>query len=493
MSHKEDHAELVDKILKGARWATVLRLSAQVFSWLSTIIVVRFLTPSDYGLNSMLQSPLEVMMFLSILGLDIALVQSKKLEESEMRSVFGWLIVINGALFLLYFFGGALLAQYYNEPSLDLLAKVLAFVFLLTPFRVIPNALLDRALKFKLRAQVELGATMAAILVTLGLALMGAGVWALVLGFMANRVFQAILLILFEPWFVKPSLHFAPVQHLLMFGGISTASGVIAMMGGAIVILIVGRQLGAELLGIYVVSFQFALLPLSKIMPVINQTLVPAFSKFQSQPEVAVRYLNKAIGIASLALVPAMIGMASIADAFVHTVLGAHWAGVALPLAIISLIAPFKIIGQFVSAVMNSLGYPGLALKSTIIMFIFLLPSAYAGVQFGVVGLALAIFATEVVGMFAAVILSKRVLDITFSGIFDGMRPALYATLVMVACVVGVRSIMGYSGGVADLLLGLGVGVISYYLALRLLFVDKLRDAMLLLFGGRFSRILPRP
>jgi len=89
MTQKQDHSELVNKILTGARWATVLRLGAQVFSWVSTIIVVRFISPEDYGLNSMLSSPLVLMMLLSTLGLEAALVQAKNISRDELQSTFG--------------------------------------------------------------------------------------------------------------------------------------------------------------------------------------------------------------------------------------------------------------------------------------------------------------------------------------------------------------------------------------------------------------------
>lgn len=491
MSQKQDNSELIQKILTGTRWAAMLRFSAQIFSWLSTIIVVRFISPADYGLNSMLQSPLEVMMLLSTVGLDVALVQSKKFDQTEMRSTFGWLLVINGFLFLAYFFGGALLAAYFKEPSLDLLAKVLAFIFLLVPFRVIPNALLDRELKFKLRAQVELAAMVCSTILTLSLAVMGAGIWALVLGMLAKRVLETILLMIFEPWFIRPSLHYATVHRLIAFGGVSAASGVVAMVSGAVVSLIAGRQLGSELLGIYAVSMQFAMLPLAKIMPVINQSLVPAFSKFQAQRDVAAHYLEKAMGIVSLVLVPAMIGMACIADAFVHTLLGVKWSAAALPLALLSMMMLFRIVTLFLWPVMVSMGRPDLPFKANITMLILLIPAMLFGVSYGVMGLVIAMFACEMVVTSVTVILSKQALDASFAGIFRSLRPALLSSVIMAASVLGARSLVGYSGGGADLLLGIGVGVVGYYLSLRLLFADKLQDALLLLFGNRFARLRP--
>ncbi|MDN5936684.1 MAG: oligosaccharide flippase family protein, partial [Nitrosospira sp.] len=199
MDKPQNHNEIIDKVVSGARWAAMLRLTGQAVSWLSTIIVVRFISPEDYGLNAMVEAPLELLMLLSTFGLDLALVRSKNIEQNELRSVFGWLLVINGLLFLAYFFGGSLIAAYFGEPRLELLARALAFVFLLVPFRVIPNALLDRKLKFKLRALAEFIASVSAAIATLVLAILGAGVWALVVGMLINRVLLAIILMILEP------------------------------------------------------------------------------------------------------------------------------------------------------------------------------------------------------------------------------------------------------------------------------------------------------
>lgn len=490
MDQKQAHSELVHRILAGTRWAAILRFSAQVFSWLSTIIVVRFISPTDYGLNNMLQSPLEVMMLLSTIGLDIALVQSKKLEQDEIRSVFGWLLVVNGCLFLAYFFGGSLLAGYFNEPRLEMLARVLAFVFLLAPFRVIPNALLDRELKFKLRAQVELGATVCSVLLTLGLAIMGAGVWALVIGVLANRVLQAIMLMVIEPWFAMPTLNFAVAHRLMRFGGLSAASGVLAMVSGLVVSLIAGKSLGSELLGIYAVATQFAMLPLAKIMPVINQSLVPAFSKFQAERKVAGHYMEKAMGVLSLALVPAMVGMACIADPFVQVLLGEQWQAAAVPLAVLSLMTLLRTVTLFLRPVMISMGRPDLSFISNLVMLVMITPATFLGVDHGVMGLVIAMFATELVVTIVTVSLGKRALEVSFSSIARSMWPALFSAMIMAASVLLALKGIAYTSGTASLALGLGVGVASYYLALRFLFVDKLRDAAQLLLGKKGARLL---
>lgn len=492
MSHKQDHSELVNKILTGARWATVLRLAAQVFSWLSTIIVVRFISPEDYGLNTMLESPLILMMLLSTLGLDAALVQAKNIKPDEMQSIFGWLLILNGILFLCYFFGGAVLAAYFNEPRLDLLAKALAFIFLLVPFRVIPNALLDRQLDFKLRAQLEITATVCAAVVTLVLAYLGAGVWALVIGVILSKLLLSILLMIFMPWFIVPKFNLATTGRMLSTGGIITLSGAFLLLSDMLITLVAGPKLGAALLGVFAVGAQFASLPLAKGMPIINQTMLPAFSRFQEHRDSATYYLEKLLGVVSLAFFPLMIGMACVADTLVLTVLGAKWAPSILPLIIMSLGMIFRMNNLLLKTAMTSMGRADLALRSNFLQLALLLPMTIYAMEYGVIALAAAWVVTELLVMLVTVQLSRLSFDTSFMRLFRCYRPALISSVIMGGCVIGIKTLLGNQSSMAVFLMAIATGVVSYYLATRLLFLPELQTALKTVFGDRFAFLAPR-
>lgn len=469
--------------MSGARWAATLRLIGQAISWLSTIVVVRFISPEDYGLNAMLEAPAELLMLLSTLGLDLALVRAKNVRENELRSVFGWLLVINGLLFLIYFFGASLIAAYFDEPRLELLARVLSFMFLLTPFRVIPNALLDRELKFKLRAFAELIASVSAAIATLVLAILGAGVWALVAGVMISRILLTIILMILQPWIILPSLSFSAVRRMISFGGVMVLWISLVLIADKLAILVAGPILGAEMLGIFEVTFQFALLPLIKVMPVINPIIFPAFSKFQDQRDVATHYLEKSLGIVSLGLFPIMLGTAAIAQEFVATILGEKWLAVAAPLALLSIAMPFRMTTSFLRPVLNSMGRPDLALKSTIVALVVLLPLILIGAHQGVIGLVAALAITELVVAFFTISVSKAALDVSFAKIGRSLRPALVSSSVMALGVLGIKVVFGAQNGFAGLLVEIGTGVVIYCLMLRVFYRKLLEDAMRLFLG----------
>lgn len=487
MDKQQHQSDITAKVLYGARWSAMLRMTGQMVSWLSTIIVVRFIRPEDYGLNAMLEAPLELLMLLSTFGLDLALVRWKTIKHEELRSVFGWLLVINGLLFLVYFFGGSAMAAYFDEPRLESLAQVLAFIFILAPFRVIPNALLDRNLKFKLRALAEFIANISAAIATLVLAILGWGVWALVWGMLINRILLIVILMFLEPWFIIPSLNFSAVRAMMAFGGVLSLGGVVVLITDKLAILIAGPVLGAELLGIFAVTFQFALLPLAKVMPVINPIIFPSFSKFQGQRDVAAYYLDKSLRIVSLGLFPIMIGLACVAQEFVAIVLGDKWSAAAAPLALLSIVMPFRMITSFLRPVLSSMGRVDLGLKSIALALVILLPLILIGVNHGMIGLVMAVLVTELIVAFSTINMSKAVLDTSFRKIGQSLLPVVICTATMAGGVLGTKVMFGDQNGLSGLLIQVSVGAISYLLMLRIFYRNLLEDVVRLFLGRRKS------
>lgn len=477
MSQDQQNSAIISKILHGARWATLLRLLGQLVNWACTIFVVRFISTADYGLNAMLETPLELLFLLSVFGLDLALVQSKKLSEGELRSAFGWLLLVNCGLFLAYFFGGKMLAVYFDTPRLEPLAQVLAFVFLTIPFRVIPNALLDRELKFKLKASVDLFSSIVTAVVTLLLAVMGAGIWALITGVLLNRVLAIVVLSFLHPWFIRPELRFSVVRGMMAFGGTMTIASAIAMLSNMLPVMVAGPKLGPELLGVFVVAFQFALLPLSKTMPIVNGIVFPAFSKFRDQPDAVAGYLLKSLSVAALVIVPLLVGTACVAREFVLVVLGAQWADAIVPLALLSLAMPFRGTSSFIRQVMAGIGHAQIALKSTLINIGVFLPAVVLGSNYGILGVVVAVLVTEPLVTVVTTWMSGRIIDISLFKIASGMRAGILCSLLMAVAVLAVREFVPLPG-LEKLLLEIAVGAASYLLALRTFFRADLDGAL---------------
>lgn len=464
------NAALVSKILSAARGATFIRLLAQVISWASTLVVVRYVSSTDYGLNSMLEAPLELLLLFSTLGLDLALIRAKTLGPDQTRPAFGALILLNLLLFVVYFFGSAAIASYFNEPRLRSLMQAVAFVFLLVPFRVIPNAILDRELKFKLRAGVELASSSVAALMTLVLAVLGFGVWALVIGVLTNRTVAAVLLMVIQPWIASPSFKLGSLRGSLAVGGTLTLSSAFAVTAGMFPVLIGGPALGPTLLGFYAIAIQFAMLPLSKVMPIVNSIAYPLFSKFEGQPVAVGGYVAASLGAGAMVLLPIQAGLASTSVAFSLGVLGPQWADAALPLAILALVMPIRGVALFMWQVLNGIGRADLTLRCTAVVWVAGLGSVYFGSRYGLGGLVAAYALTEIIGCSVTWLLARRAISLPARTVLKPLVAPVVSTVVMVGAVLACSLLLKNLEPLVVLFGQIAAGMVSYAVMLRFVF-----------------------
>lgn len=475
------NAALVTRLLRGARWAAMLRLTSLLISWGSTLVVVRYLTTADYGMNAMLEAPLELLLLASTLGLDMALTRARSVGREFVAPVFGWLLLINGLIAALYFFGSPLLAAYFEEPRLEPLAKALALVFIVVPFRVIPNAMLDRELKFKLRAGIEFLCAIVAALTTLTLAVFGKGVWALVVGIIVSRVLSAVVLMALQPWFVVPRFDFAAVRGLFAVGGLLTLASALGVAANMFPVLVAGPMLGPALLGLYAMALQFAMLPLSRVMPIVNSIAFPAFAKFEGQPSAIGHYVLTCLALGALGLLPVMVGLASCSEAFALAVLGPRWADAAVPLAVLALVMPFRGVSLFLREVLAGVGHAGLKVQCSIVPWIVGIPSLLIGVQWAMTGLLASYVITEICTCVVAWRLSRRVMTVSLRKLATGLRAPAAASAALAAGCLLAWVMLRSQPPLVTLLVQVAVGAAAYLLALRLLFWAETKRLVALL------------
>jgi O-antigen/teichoic acid export membrane protein len=118
-------------VLSGLFWAGGARLLGQIFTWAITIVVIRVLTPDDYGLLAMAMVLVSLLYLTSEAGLDTALVQASDVDEHKLRGIFGAVILIDFALFAFLFVAAPAIAYFFDEDRLVWIIRVLALQFVL--------------------------------------------------------------------------------------------------------------------------------------------------------------------------------------------------------------------------------------------------------------------------------------------------------------------------------------------------------------------------
>ncbi|MFX0133914.1 MAG: oligosaccharide flippase family protein, partial [Candidatus Hodarchaeota archaeon] len=128
----------------------------QFFSWGITIFIIRLLSPSDYGLMAMATIFLELVIMISQLGLGYAIIQSPTIREQELAQLLGFIVIINFSGCILTFLGAPFVSNFFNEPRLIPILKVLSMTFFLRSLYVLPESLLLRNLDFPKKVSIDL-------------------------------------------------------------------------------------------------------------------------------------------------------------------------------------------------------------------------------------------------------------------------------------------------------------------------------------------------
>jgi teichuronic acid exporter len=472
---------LRSKVLTGLYWSGSARLLGQLFTWGITLVVIRVLRPEDYGLLAMATVFVAFLTLMADIGLGQALVQATRLDEGKLRQVFGAIVAIDVLLFALQFAIAPWIADFFAEPRLATIVRVLSVSFLLAIFSAIPSALMSRELDFKRVSLIELGCAVLGSITTLVMALNDHGVWSLVAGSLVNQAGKTVACNVVRPFLQWPRLSFDGVRELLVFGGQMTLSRVLWFIYSQADMFIAGKLLGKEPLGVYSVAMHLASLPVQKISAIVNQVAFPAFARAREEEGLAAQYLMKAVRLLSFFSFPVLWGLSAVSPELVAALLGAQWAGAVLPLQILSLVMPLRMIGNFVPAATDGVGRADVGLKNLLVSNAAMLPAFAIGAHWGLVGLCMAWILASPCVFLINMRSSLAVLELRLPTLLRAMaRPAACAAL-MAAAIVAARSLLApIDSVVARLLLLLATGALTYVLASCLLNMTVLREILAL-------------
>lgn len=392
------------EVISALKWSALGKGASQVVSWVITIYVIRLLSPADYGLMAMVMVVIAFISTFNEFGLGAALIQSREISDEKIGAIYGATLLLGAGLSALLALASPLISAFFDEPHLSLLLSVAGLQFFINATIVVPESMMKRGLRFKPLSIIYLIGVLSASLTTLVLALLGHGVWALLLGNMAGAVVKAGLLIMHNPNRVAPNLRLRSATAFLSFGGYMTANRFLAYFVSQADVLIGAKLLGKEMLGLYTVALELASLPLDKVMGAVNPVIFSAVSRMQDKRPALQEGLLKAFRWMAYLTFPLIAGLAVVAPEFIPLVLGSAWTGAILPLQLISMVIPLKLINALLSTAVNGVGRADVGLHNTLVAAVVLPTVFLIGAHWGAHGLAMA----WVVGMPVVFVLNFR-------------------------------------------------------------------------------------
>ncbi|MBM4144408.1 MAG: hypothetical protein FJ225_12580 [Lentisphaerae bacterium] len=300
---------LASRAARGTLWMSAGGGIEQTARLLRNLILVRILTPEDFGVMAILVATNAAFESLTEVGVRQAVIQNPRGGEHEFLNAVWWFSWLRAAS--LYAFGFVLapwLARFYAEPDL---APYLRYVFLwvLLHGTLSPKAYLAlKRMRYAGWVAITQGAAVIGVATSLLMVLRAPGIMALMTGFVAEAA--ALSLISYALYPFAPNLRFdrTLVRQLTRYARGMAGVPILTFLFMRSEIFVVGKIFARDVLGLYNWVSNLARLPVQAASKLLAHLLLPAFSQIQQDPA----RLNRAM----IHITAVFLGMGTTAAAF---------------------------------------------------------------------------------------------------------------------------------------------------------------------------------
>jgi teichuronic acid exporter len=426
-------------LLHGIAWTTSAKWISQIISWGITLVVARLLSPSDYGLIGMATLALGLVTLFSEFGLGTTVVTLRDTANAHISQL-NTISILMGLLGLILAFGIANPAsKFFKVPNLKSVIIVMGLSFLISSFRTIPSALLQREMRFKALAIIDALQTVVAAVVTLALAVAGFGYWSLVLGNLCLTIAATGMTAFCKRQrFAWPN--YPEIRAPLLFSWHIIVGRLSWFVYDNSDFTIAGKLLGEAPLGDYTLAWTLAHAPLEKLTVLVNRVTPSFFASIQSDFSALRRYLLSITGGLALVIYPVTVGLSLISADLISVALGSKWQGAVAPLQLLAFHALLRSNVILLTPVINAIGEARFAMWQNLASLLILPISFYGGAsRWGAVGIAsvwVIVFPALQIPLYWRVF--RRIQMPTWQYL-KSIWPATSACLVMVAMDVSLR------------------------------------------------------
>jgi O-antigen/teichoic acid export membrane protein len=401
-------------------------------------------------------------------GLEAAIVRSVDIARDDLRKIYGVSLLVGASMTTALVVMAPLLSLLFQEPRLTWPIAGASLQIIVGAVAIVPSALWTRDLSFRRLSKIEMASGVTSIAATLLLALLGAGVWALVLGTLFGAIARsAVLLTLGER--VRPLFSLRGIGEHLKFGLTLVGNRVSYFIVVQSDVLIGSAFLSTTEIGRYAVALQLATLPMTKVMGTINQITLPVVARQQGDPTRVRQAVLKAIGFISLIAFPLLWGISAVAPEFVRVLLGPKWLQAVPALAILPLVVPIRMVCSVMFTTSLALGNRQLDLRNTIVNFVLLPSGFFIGAHWGLLGLCSAWLVSVPLAYAFSVPSVLRAIGIRALDLIAECGPPAGAAAVMYGAVAVLRSALDGQPAIAALVTLIVAGVFVYFAVMALI------------------------
>jgi O-antigen/teichoic acid export membrane protein len=388
------------------------KLIAQSLLFFSHIVMMRILSTKAYGQIGILLIFISVSMILIDLGLRNALIQKKNASIEDFSTAFWLSSIICLFCYSALFLGASTIANFFNEPELRGIVKILGLNLFFCSIGLVPQTILIKKMKYGSLARISIISSLFSGIIGVILAYHGFGVWAIVGQLAAMYLCHSLLSVWEANWLPLIVLDRDSIVSLTGFGNKMLLSNMIDQFFINFHVSIIGKYFNNQ------VGY---LSQANKFQSVINGLFsIPihtvSFSTMSASNDDSISIqivFKKFIQMSSFFTFPVILFLIAIAEPSFKILFGEKWAPAAPMFMWLGASNLFSSINAINHNVLKSRNKVGELLVSNAIRKFLLFASIVIGLNWGVIGVLIALFFSSITEFFVNAYFTWRIINVS--------------------------------------------------------------------------------
>ncbi len=343
-----DAAAIGRQVVHGAAWMVLLRMALRGFSVVSQLILVRLLSPADFGLVAGSSAAYAILDGLTETSMTLVLVQMHTPERHHYDTAWTMVVLrgllVSAGLWLV----APLMADYLHDGRVLRIVRVLSVVPLVQGFESVGLVRLQRDLRFGRIFLYQLALKVVGFATALPLAFVYRDYWALVLGGAAAKLLAIPLSYAAGPY--RPGFSLRGARAMLSFSKWLLLNNVLTMADNFMMPLTLGRIGGVREVGLFQVAYDLSALPASEVAAPIRRPMHAGYARVADDLPALRAQTLAGLGFLAMLIVPMSAGIAVTSPFVVHVALGDQWVEAIPAVAFGAVYTLFDALGHFTGA-----------------------------------------------------------------------------------------------------------------------------------------------
>ena len=419
-------------LIRGFAWAFGQSVGGLLVQLVTLVVLSRLLTPGEFGIVAIVVSLLGAFALIVELGVGPALIQRPSITLRHIGSAIWLSLSLAILLVVLLQLVAQSVAVWLGIGDQVAALRVLTAMLLLNPMVTVLSAITRRDLRMREAATADLmGNTLGYSLVSIALALLGFGLWALVSAQLAQLGLQLLILAYYQRR--KLSLRFGmqETKDVLSFGAYFSVGRVANYMAQRFDRALIGALLGSEAAGYYQRAMNMLQLVGPFLSGPLENVMFPLLSRIQDDTARLRRSYRASTAVAAMVTMPVSVLLCISAPVLVPLALGSQWHGVVLPAQIMSGVLFFRTNDSITATLMRATGRVKARAALQVLYAVLSLGSIWALQDFRLEGIAVGLLCATIINFVLQSFLVRRVASMTMADNFTPLIPGALIALVL--------------------------------------------------------------